>query len=270
MRELSGKVAVVTGAASGMGRAFAQRFAEEGMRVVLADIEAPALEAAVQEMRRAEHEVIGVRTDVTEFEDVQALAQQALDAYGKVHVVSNNAGVDGYLEGPIWEATESRLGLDLRRELLGRCQRPADFRARPPRAGRGGAHRQHLLGHLHRYAVEYVRREQARGAGAVRSGLRPVEATRREGRHHGTLPRHHSHTLVRGLAQPAPRAAQRDRARRQRGRPRPAPDDARAAQQHRYGAHGRRGPRSRRHPQRCFLPDHGPRLGRADQGEGGR
>ena len=106
MRELAGKVAVVTGAASGMGRSFAQRFAEEGMKVVLADIEEPALDAAVQEMRRAEHEVIGVRTDVTKFEEVQALARQALDAYGKVHVVCNNAGVEGYLEGPIWEATE--------------------------------------------------------------------------------------------------------------------------------------------------------------------
>src|SRR3990167_4528789 len=61
MREFKGKTAVVTGAASGMGRAFAERFAQEGMRVVLADVEAPALEAAVRELRQREHEVIGVR-----------------------------------------------------------------------------------------------------------------------------------------------------------------------------------------------------------------
>ena len=106
MQELSGKVAVVTGAASGMGRAFAQRFAEEGMKVVLADIEAGALDTAVQELRRQEHDVIGVRTDVTKADSVRDLALEALSAFGKVHIVSNNAGVDGYLEGPIWEATE--------------------------------------------------------------------------------------------------------------------------------------------------------------------
>jgi NAD(P)-dependent dehydrogenase (short-subunit alcohol dehydrogenase family) len=103
MKEFNGKTAVVTGAASGMGRAFAERFAAEGMKVVLADIEAPALETAVAQMREAGHDVIGVRTDVSKPEALQALAQQAVDTYGKVHVVCNNAGVDGYL-GTIWEA----------------------------------------------------------------------------------------------------------------------------------------------------------------------
>jgi len=105
MREFKGKTAVVTGAASGMGRAFAERFAQEGMRVVLADVEAPALEAAVRELRQREHEVIGVRTDVRELAAVQELARRAVEAFGKVHVVCNNAGVEGYLDGPIWEAT---------------------------------------------------------------------------------------------------------------------------------------------------------------------
>jgi NAD(P)-dependent dehydrogenase (short-subunit alcohol dehydrogenase family) len=104
MRDFAGKVAVVTGAASGMGRAFAQRFAEEGMQVVLSDIEAPALDAAVAELRDSGHDVIGVVTDVSKLESMQALAQSALDAFGKVNVVCNNAGVDGYL-GTIWEAT---------------------------------------------------------------------------------------------------------------------------------------------------------------------
>ncbi|HLG11895.1 MAG TPA: SDR family NAD(P)-dependent oxidoreductase [Dehalococcoidia bacterium] len=104
MKDFAGKVAVVTGAASGMGRAFAERFAAEGMKVVLSDIEATALDAAVAEMRAAGHDITGAVTDVSKLESVQALAQSALAAYGKVHVVCNNAGVDGYL-GTIWEAT---------------------------------------------------------------------------------------------------------------------------------------------------------------------
>lgn len=107
MRDFAGRVAVVTGAASGMGRAFARRFAEEGMKVVLADIEESALELAVNELGAAGHEVLGVRTDVSRPEAVRHLADQALDAFGRVHVVCNNAGVEGYLDGPIWEATDN-------------------------------------------------------------------------------------------------------------------------------------------------------------------
>jgi NAD(P)-dependent dehydrogenase (short-subunit alcohol dehydrogenase family) len=108
MQEFEAKVAVVTGGASGMGRAMAERFAQEGMKVVLADVEAPALEAAVQEMRHAEHDVIGVLTDVSKPEAVENLAQQTLAAYGKVHILCNNAGVSGGNGGPgavIWEAS---------------------------------------------------------------------------------------------------------------------------------------------------------------------
>jgi NAD(P)-dependent dehydrogenase (short-subunit alcohol dehydrogenase family) len=77
------------------------------MKVVLADIEEPALDAAVRELRRREYDVIGVRTDTSSAESVQALARTTLDAYGRVHLVCNNAGVEGYLEGPIWEATSN-------------------------------------------------------------------------------------------------------------------------------------------------------------------
>ncbi len=105
MREFQGKVAVVTGAGSGMGRAFAERFAREGMRVVLADIEQRALDQAVADLRAQHHEVLGVRTNVMRFEDVDALAHRTRDAYGAIHVVCNNAGVEGYLDGPLWEAS---------------------------------------------------------------------------------------------------------------------------------------------------------------------
>src|SRR6202049_3087179 len=106
MEEFAGKVAVVTGAASGMGRAFAERFAREGMRVVLADIEQAALDRAVGDLRRQDYDVVGIRTDVCHLESVQDLARRALEAYGKIHVVCNNAGVEGYHDGPIWEVTD--------------------------------------------------------------------------------------------------------------------------------------------------------------------
>ena len=104
--ELDGRVAVVTGAANGMGRAFARRFAEEGMKVVLADIEDEPLRRAVDELRAEGHDAIGVPTDVMSREAVVHLAGAALEAHGRVHLVVNNAGVEGYLDGPLWEATD--------------------------------------------------------------------------------------------------------------------------------------------------------------------
>ncbi len=104
MRDFEGKVAVVTGAASGMGRAFAERFAQEGMKVVLADVESAPLERAVLQLRQGEHDVIGIVTDVASPESVDALARQAIDVYGKVHIVCNNAGVAGE-RGLIWQET---------------------------------------------------------------------------------------------------------------------------------------------------------------------
>jgi len=104
MKDFTDKTAVVTGAASGMGRAFAERFAREGMKVVLADIEEPALESAVAELKDLGYDVLGLPTDVRSFYAVQNLANAALQAYGKVHVVCNNAGVA--VGGPIGTVRE--------------------------------------------------------------------------------------------------------------------------------------------------------------------
>jgi NAD(P)-dependent dehydrogenase (short-subunit alcohol dehydrogenase family) len=95
MRQFTGRVAVVTGAASGIGWAMAGRFAAEGMRCVLADIEQEPLDRAVAELRRSGAAAIGVRTDVASAADVQALADRAVAEFGAVHVLANNAGVGG-------------------------------------------------------------------------------------------------------------------------------------------------------------------------------
>jgi NAD(P)-dependent dehydrogenase (short-subunit alcohol dehydrogenase family) len=95
VEQLEGRVAVITGGASGMGLAFARRFAAEGMRLVLADVEEPALDAAVADLTAAGAEVIGIRTDVSDAAAMDRLGDAAFDRFGTVHVVCNNAGVSG-------------------------------------------------------------------------------------------------------------------------------------------------------------------------------
>lgn len=101
MQELSGKTAVVTGAGSGIGRALAHCFAREGMKVVIADVETGALARVEGELRASGAATLAVRTDVSRAADVEVLAQRALDAFGAVHVLCNNAGV--VAPGPCWE-----------------------------------------------------------------------------------------------------------------------------------------------------------------------
>jgi NAD(P)-dependent dehydrogenase (short-subunit alcohol dehydrogenase family) len=93
MRDLAGKVAVISGGASGIGLAMAHRFGREGMRLVLADIERPALAAATTELETAGVEVLAVPTDMSVEAEVQAMAAAAFERYGDVHLLCNNAGV---------------------------------------------------------------------------------------------------------------------------------------------------------------------------------
>lgn len=101
MKALDGRVAVVTGAASGIGLAMVRRFLDARMRVVMADVEADALARAASELG-AGPSVLAVPTDVTRPDAVDALAERALDAFGAVHVLCNNAGV--FTGGLSWEA----------------------------------------------------------------------------------------------------------------------------------------------------------------------
>ena len=105
MDDFAGRVAVVTGAASGIGRGLARHAAREGMRVVLADVEVPALEDAVAEVRDLGADAFGLRTDVSRAEEVQALADQAFARFGAVHLLCNNAGV--FQAGVVWQRTQA-------------------------------------------------------------------------------------------------------------------------------------------------------------------
>jgi NAD(P)-dependent dehydrogenase (short-subunit alcohol dehydrogenase family) len=109
MDNFEDKVAVITGAASGMGLAFARRFGQEGMKVVLTDVEEEALNAATQALKQEELDVIGVRANVANLDEVQALADTAMSEFGRIDVLCNNAGVAGDLDfvgqrnQPLWE-----------------------------------------------------------------------------------------------------------------------------------------------------------------------
>jgi NAD(P)-dependent dehydrogenase (short-subunit alcohol dehydrogenase family) len=103
MKDLKDKVAVVTGGASGLGLAMARRFAAEGMKLVLADIEEEALRRVELELRKAGVPVIGIWTDVSRSQDIERLAEKTLATFGAAHVLCNNAGVAP--NGAVWENT---------------------------------------------------------------------------------------------------------------------------------------------------------------------
>jgi NAD(P)-dependent dehydrogenase (short-subunit alcohol dehydrogenase family) len=103
MKDFQGKVAVVTGAASGIGRALAGKSAQEGMKVVLADVEERALKQAEEELQASGAQVLAVRTDVSQADEVEALAKITFDTYGAVHLLFNNAGVSAGTT--VWESS---------------------------------------------------------------------------------------------------------------------------------------------------------------------
>jgi NAD(P)-dependent dehydrogenase (short-subunit alcohol dehydrogenase family) len=104
VQNLVRRTAVVTGGASGIGRALVDRFAAEGMNVVVADVDVEGVDTTVAALVAAGHRAVGVRTDVSRLDDVRVLADAALDAFGAVHVVCNNAGV--VIGGRVEELTD--------------------------------------------------------------------------------------------------------------------------------------------------------------------
>ena len=115
MKDFKDKVAVVTGAASGIGRAIADRCAKEGMNIVIADIEENPLNTAKEELQATGASVTAIKTDVSKAEDVETLAKETIETFGEVHLLFNNAGVG--TTSTIWECSPDQwrwvLGVNL-------------------------------------------------------------------------------------------------------------------------------------------------------------
>jgi NAD(P)-dependent dehydrogenase (short-subunit alcohol dehydrogenase family) len=109
MQDVEGRTAVVTGGASGIGRALGERFAAAGMNVVLADIEKGALDRAVKELEERHDRVIGVPVNTMARDSVQELAARAIREFGKVHILCNNAGVGSRNDAfkAVWELSDA-------------------------------------------------------------------------------------------------------------------------------------------------------------------
>ena len=136
MKDLAGRVAVITGGASGIGLATARLLAAEGMRIVLADVEAAALERAVAEIAALGAETLGVPTDVGDLAAVRALADRTWERFGTAHVVFNNAGVAIF--GPIQDMRHEDWEWVLRVDLWGVIHGVEAFVPRMIAQGEGG------------------------------------------------------------------------------------------------------------------------------------
>jgi NAD(P)-dependent dehydrogenase (short-subunit alcohol dehydrogenase family) len=144
MKEFAGKVAVITGAASGIGRALTEKCLNEGMQVVMADIEEQVLFDAAEQLRSQGHNsILTVPTNVAILEQIEALCQKTIDQFGEVHLLFNNAGVGG--GGNSWQATR-RLGVGNGCQSVECHPRPQSFCSADDQPGRPLPHRQYGLG----------------------------------------------------------------------------------------------------------------------------
>ena len=188
MKDLAGKVAVVTGSASGMGFAFANRFAEEGMSVVLADIEAEPLAMAEAAIKARGARVLAVRTNVLQDGDVEKLADAAFRTFGNVHVVCNNAGVSGTSGKPVWEAPQEDWDWVFGVNFWGVAGHP---RLRPAhdRQRRRRPHREHRIRRGIAHRSRPVLRLQARCGLPHRGALQELQNAEPQTLRIGPLPR---------------------------------------------------------------------------------
>jgi len=121
MKDLAGKTAFVTGAASGIGFGIASALAQAGVKVMLCDIEEAALAAALEKLRLTNADIEGVRADISLKGELAAAAEATLARYGKVHILVNNAGVGGGGPYGMWSdaAWDWTLGVNLRAVVWG-------------------------------------------------------------------------------------------------------------------------------------------------------
>jgi len=103
VNDFTDRVAVITGGGGGIGKAMGAAFAREGGKVVLSDVHQPSLDAAVEELRAGGADAVGVLTDVSKLESVEALRDATVDRFGRIDVVCNNAGVASGAHGRLWE-----------------------------------------------------------------------------------------------------------------------------------------------------------------------
>jgi len=103
MKMLEGRIAAVTGAASGLGRAMALAFAGEGMHAALADVDEPGLKSTLNEVQSRGVRAFAMRVDVSRYQEVESFCSKAIAQFGATHVVCNNAGVSPL--GTVWENT---------------------------------------------------------------------------------------------------------------------------------------------------------------------
>ena len=272
MDGFEGKVAVVTGAASGIGRALAERFAREGMRVVLADVEREPLEVAAKAIadRHGDDRVLAVPTDVRDEHAVDALAAATFDRFGGAHVVCNNAGVG--VGGLAWTIPADRWRWIVEVNLLSVAHGIRAFVPRMIEQGEGHVvNTASAAGILTGPAMGPYYATKHGGGGAVRvAALRPPARRGDRGRGVGAVPRVGAHPHPRLRAQPTRRRG-RD-ARRRPGRHRRAPGMRDFVQGlvdggPRPGRCRRHG--GRRHPHRPVLDHHPPNHGAGAPSGGG-